>query len=109
MLAGLVVAIVLIPIHVVAAALTRKLQVRAETFLETQAGKTFFDKYCFPNLHWIHGKAIEVEACEFVPVQHPRKWLSTTIDSAYMSWKAPPVNLQSWIRIQSPSATCLKG
>ena len=76
---------------------------------DSQGSVTLFLKYCFPNLHWIHGKAIEVEACEFVPVQHPRKWLSTTIDSAYMSWKAPPVNLQSWIRIQSPSATCLKG
>ena len=42
MLAGLVVAIVLIPIHVVAAALTRKLQVRAQTLLETQASKVYF-------------------------------------------------------------------
>ena len=45
--------------------------------LEIQAGKVYSNKYCFPNLHWIHGKASEVEACEFVPVQHPRKYKST--------------------------------
>ena len=30
----------------------------------------FFIKYCFPNLHWIHAKAVGVEYCEFVPVNY---------------------------------------
>ena len=37
---------------------------------DSQGSVNFFTKYCFPNLHWIHGKAIEVEDCEFVPVIH---------------------------------------
>ena len=30
----------------------------------------FFTKYCFPNLRWIHVKALEVEDYEFVAVHH---------------------------------------
>ena len=36
----------------------------------------------FPNLHWIHVKAFEVEDCEFVPVHHQPKVISSNIDSA---------------------------
>ena len=35
---------------------------------------TLFHKYCFPNLHWIHAKALEVEDCEFGPVHHQQMW-----------------------------------
>ena len=37
---------------------------------DSQGSVNFFNKYCFPNLHWIHVKALEVEDCEFVPVHH---------------------------------------
>ena len=37
---------------------------------DSQGSVNFFTKYCFPNLHWIHVKAFEVEDCEFVPVHH---------------------------------------
>ena len=37
---------------------------------------TLFHKQCFSNLLWIHGKTIEVEDCELVPVLHPRKFLN---------------------------------
>ena len=33
-------------------------------------------KYCFPNLHW--SNTLEVENCEFEPVQHPRMWQNQT-------------------------------
>ena len=35
---------------------------------DSQGSVNFFNKYCFPNLHWIHVKALEVEDCEVVPV-----------------------------------------
>ena len=35
---------------------------------DSQGSVTLFNKYCFPNLHWIHGNTIEVKDCEFVPV-----------------------------------------
>ena len=41
---------------------------------DSQGSVNFFTKYCFPNLHWIHVKAFEVEDCEFVPVHH--QWRS---------------------------------
>ena len=28
---------------------------------DSQGSVNFFTKYCFPNLHWIHVKALEVE------------------------------------------------
>ena len=40
---------------------------------DSQGSVNFFTKYCFPNLHWIHVKAFEVEDCEFVPLHHQPK------------------------------------
>ena len=49
---------------------------------DSQGSVNFFTKYCFPNLHWIHVKAFEVEDCEFVPVHHQPKVISSNNDSA---------------------------
>ena len=49
---------------------------------DSQGSVNFFTKYCFPNLHRIHVKAFEVEDCEFVPVHHQPKVISSNIDSA---------------------------
>ena len=43
---------------------------------DSQGSVNFFTKYCFPNLHWIHVKAFEVEDCEFVPVHHQQNLLN---------------------------------
>ena len=47
--------------------------------LETQWSSTLFHKYWFTKSDWIHGNALELEHCEFVPVLHPsiyylRRW-----------------------------------
>ena len=49
---------------------------------DSQGSVNFFTKYCFPNLHRIHVKAFEVEDCEFVPVHHQPKVISSNNDSA---------------------------
>ena len=49
---------------------------------DSQGSVNFLTKYCFPNLHRTHVKAFEVEDCEFVPVHHQPKVISSNIDSA---------------------------
>ena len=42
---------------------------------DSQGSVTFFHKYCFPNLHWIHVKAVEVEiwGSDSRPAHHPQE------------------------------------
>ena len=40
---------------------------------DSQGSINFFTKYCFPNLHWIHDKALEVEV--WGPGLHPEELL----------------------------------
>ena len=50
--------------------------------LYKQVGQLTLKFTNFPNLHRIHVKAFEVEDCEFVPVHHQPKVISSNIDSA---------------------------
>ena len=47
---------------------TRSPRIGVGPGFDSQGSVTLFLKFCFPNLHWIHGNTIEVKDCEFVPV-----------------------------------------